>query len=280
MGTLCHVVEPPLIARLPQGKQMTNTLSDFSDVAWEAVHNIGFLEAVVKADEITATPAQSVDEARGLFRLPRSLVDDVIDFTENYAAACLSTRRELPSMPIPDPWEARRHDFTAASIRGCIDNIARIAERKWSFDRQTAMAGCRAATSELLGDLARRWEAGKRAYYQAVQGDTTTIKSCDKKPDTRRAKVVEKRRGSRGKTTDERLEELANSEEGLRKAFARPTIDGVAALIDRSHGAVAGSPVWKKKIQPHLEALKTMAAATRRAQDDERHHRKSDRRRK
>ena len=235
---------------------MGKRLSDYCDVAWDAVLTVACLDAVTAATKITSAPPMSVEERIGVFRLPRSVIAEATDFTERYAAACLEARKDFPAMPIPDPWDRQRLASVDAGIRRCIDRIVRLAEQNWGLSSQESAVSRSAAKMEVLSDLADRWELGQRAYHQDLQNCHTATSPPIASPDATSKPQRGKRRRKRHGTTDERLKDLVSSEDGRRSILAAGTSERIGELIDRSHAAVAGSPVWKKTIKPLLDTLK------------------------
>ena len=274
-----RVREPPertaLVGRTSEGKRMTKRLSDYCDVNWNAALEVACLEAVMAATKMTSAPPTSIAEMIGVFRLPQSVIAEAIAFTQQHAAACLEARKDLPSMPIPDPWDSQRLAAVDAGIRRCIDRIAGLAEHKWGVSRQLSAVSRSAAKTEVLSDLAARWEIGQRVYHQELQECNTSAAPPVVSPDETSSKPQRgKRRRKRHLTTDERLKELASSPEGRRQILAAGKIDGVADLIGRSHGAVAGSPAWKKTIKPLLDAERAERRIARLEWDERRQDRR------
>ncbi len=263
-----------LVGRASEGEGMTKRISDYCDVIWTTVLDVACLDAVTAATKIMSAPPTSIEEMIGVFRLPRSVIAEATDFTERHAAACLESRKAFPAMPIPDPWDLQRLAAVDACIRGCIDRIARLAEQNWGLPRQSSAVSRSAAKMEVLSELADRWEIGQRAYHQELQNCNATRSPPIAAPDATSKPQRGKRRRKRHGTTDERLKELASTTEGRQAILAAGTSERIGKLIDRSHAAVAGSSVWKKKIKPLLDANKTEQKLARLEWDE----RRSDRR--
>jgi hypothetical protein len=272
------VTAPPqrttLITRASEREGMAKRLSDYCDVAWDAVLTVTCLDAVTAATKITSAPYKSVEERIGIFRLPRSVIAEAMDFAKRYAAVCLQTRRAIPTMPIPNPWDSQRRASLDASIRGCIDRIARLAENNWGVSRQASAVSRSAAQSELLREVADRWEDGLRAYHEALQKCDAPARTKRQSPKAPEKMVLGKRGRMRRRTTDELLQDLAGSEDGWRSIMVAGTIDRIASLIGRSHGAVAESDVWHKTIKPLLARLKAEREYARIELDERRQDRR------
>jgi hypothetical protein len=259
---------------------MEKGMADFCDVNWGMVLDAVGLEVVMEATRITSVPHPSSGQVRDLFRLPRAVVAEALKFVEQHASACLRSRQEVPSMPIPDPWDAKRRQTLDVQVLRGITQMARLAKQHWGISKQEAAVSQSAARLDLLSEVASQWEAGQRSYYQALQkGDANPPVSTDKQKATK-ANATGKRPRKRGKTTEERLQDLLSTPSGCGQILGAETIDGIAALIDRSHGSVAGSSAWKKRIKSMLETLEVTSAIERLKYDDERLDRRSDRRRK
>jgi hypothetical protein len=257
---------------------MTSTPADFCEVVWEQVMDMACVDVVMQATAITSAPPQSPEQMAEVFRLPRAVIAEAVDFTERYAAACLEARRDVPSLPIPDPWDAPRRASSEKRVTQAIGRIAQLAERNWALRHPTALVSASNARTTLLCELASRWEQGQRAYHQALQRCNATIPPSTGKVTT--AKAKEKRPRKRGDTTDERLAALRSSPDGVKQILAAGNSTGVGKLIGRCRSAVVSSVVWKTKIKPLFDTLKTDAKYQRLEFEDRRQDRRSDRRRK
>jgi hypothetical protein len=259
---------------------MEGALSDFCDVGWQSMLDAASVEALIKATSAVSAAPASVEDMIALVRLPRVLIEEAVGFAKQHANVCLLSLADLPSMPVPDPWDEKRKADLEARVRRTIGQVLRLAQKHWGFSKeQMAVSQC-AASTELLGEVASRWEEGQRAYHKALQKCDTATVLPSRGAKAVKEKAAQKRPWKRGKSTDERLAELIGSPEGLEKIFAAKTVDGVAALIKRSHGAVADSPIWKKKIRPMFERLKAENAYSRLEFEERRLDRRSDQRRK
>ena len=260
---------------------MTSTLSDFCEVVWDQVMDMACLDVVMQATAITSAPPQSPEQMAEVFRLPRAVIAEAVDFTERYAAACLEARRDLPSMHIPDPWDAPRRASLEKRVTQAIARIARLAERDWALRYPAALVSASNARTTLLRELASRWEQGQRAHHQALQKCKAT--NTQAKLESMRVSKQNPQKGKpkqRDKSIKELLQELVDTQEGREKLLAARTVDGIAALIKCSHGAVAGCPVYKRKVRPILDTNKWQEKNARIEFDDRRLDRRSDRHRK
>jgi hypothetical protein len=166
-------------------------------------------------------------------------------------------------------------------VTHAIARIAQLAEHNWALPHRTALFSVRNARTTLLRELAGRWEQGQRAHHQALQkceatktqGQLESIQGIKQNPQKGKPK-------KRVKSIKELLQELVDTQEGREKLLAARTVDGIAALIKCSHGAVAGCPVYKRKVRPMLDANKWQEKNARIEFDDRRLDRQSDRHRK
>jgi hypothetical protein len=251
---------------------MEGTLADFSDVVWQSMLDAASVEALMKATSAVSAASASVEDMIALVRLPRVLIEEAVGFAKQHAKVCLLSLADLPSMPVPDPWDAKRKADLEARVRRSIGQVLRLAQKHWGFSKEQMAVSQWAASTELLGDLASQWEEGQRAYHKALQ-------NCDARSATKQKvtaeKPTKKRRRKRDKTVEETLQELFGTPDGLRKLVEARTIDGIAGLIGVSHGAVGGSKTW-----PRIKKKVDEAKWNARLEYEDRCDRKPDRRRK
>ena len=238
-------------------------LADYSDAAWGDLLSGAGLEAVMAASEITLVPPASVEGMIELMRLPRTVIEEVRRFTEEYAEGCRRVRDVDPAMSIPDPWELARRESLDTAVCRCIDRVAQLAHQRWGLPSQTAAVSRSAAESELRRELAAMWETGQRTHHEALRmrGTAGPLSQESGKPSA--SKGQKRLRRKRNETTDERLAELVSSKDGVMKILAAGTVTNVGNLIKRSHAAVGGSKVWKTKIKPMIDTLRVHQKSAR-----------------
>ena len=259
---------------------MESRLADFCDVVWQRTLDAAIVAVGIKATSAVAVVPPSVEEMIGLTRLPRLLIEEAVGFAKQHAEVCLLSLGDVPSMPVPDPWDAQRQSDLEARVRRSIGQMIRLGQKHWGFSKDEAAVSQCAANTKLLGEVASQWEAGKRAYHKALQKGEATSSIPNKNLKEAKKKAGNKGRRNRGKTVEEALQDLLRTPEGVKSIFAARTIDGIADLIGFSHGSVAGSVAWRKEIKPMLVTLKSARCLARVEYDERRHHRRSDRRRK
>jgi hypothetical protein len=251
---------------------MTNTLADFCEVAWEQVIDMACFNVAMEATAITSARPDSPEQMAGVFRLPRAVITEAVDFTERYAAACLEAKRDVPSLPIPDPWDARRRAALEKQVTHAITRIAQLAEHNWALPHRTAIFSGRNARTTLLRELAGRWEQGQRAHHQSLHNGETAPSQTQ--PALLGANEgTPKKRKRRGPTTEERLKELIASEGGWEKIKACRKAADVGRLIKRSHASVIATRSWQKEICPELKGQRDMARYHRHEREERRRDR-------
>jgi len=236
---------------------MEKQLADFCEIEWQRMLDATSLEVVLEANAIVSAPAETVEAVITLFRLPRALIKEATAFARENAEACLRSRHDVPSMTVVDPWDARRRAMLEERVCLVLDRLVRLTERHWGLPKEATAFSRYNATTDLLREVASKWEQGQLAYHQALQKCDTNANQVDRliqktEVPTSRKRPLQKR----GDTTEERLRGLLNTQDGVRSILAAGTVDGVASLIHRSHGSVAGSVAWKMEIKPLLERLK------------------------
>lgn len=243
---------------------MERRLADFCDSEWQRMLDAACLEAVLEAATIVSVPAETGETITGLFRLPRTVITQATAFAQENAEACLRSRQDVAAMPVADPWDARRQAALEERVSRVLERLARLVEHHWALTGRATEISRYVAEGELLRELAGSWEEGQRAYHRALQaGDGAPPRSA-------RASQMKSARPPRNKprhrpdaSTEELLRELLGTREGTQSILAARTIDGVADLIGRSHGAVGGSEAWKKEIKPMMDRLKAERAYAR-----------------
>jgi hypothetical protein len=232
---------------------MEGTLADFSDVVWQSMLDAASVEALMKATSAVSAASASVEDMIALVRLPRVLIEEAVGFAKQHAKVCLLSLADLPSMPVPDPWDEKRKADLEARISRTIGQVLRLAQKHWGFSKEQMFVSQYAASTELLVDLASQWEEGQRAYHKALQ-------KCDAPSATKQkaatGKPTKKPRRKRRKSVEDALQELLGTHEGRREVLAAGSIEKIRLLVRFSHGAVAGSKAWKKTIKPMLDRLR------------------------
>jgi hypothetical protein len=253
---------------------MAKRLSDYCDVAWDAVLDSACLDVATTANKIMSSPPLMAEDMIDVFRLPRSVLVEATAFTEQHAAACLWSRKRFPTIPIDDPWNARRMATLQARIRECIARVALLAKQKWPMSGQQVAVSRSTAQSQLIGELTARWEDGQRDYHKALQ-KCDAAQSRSPAASTTSSRELSDTKGGRhqGGTTEERLRKLMASEGGWEKIRACRTASQVGKLIKRCHSSVVGTKAWKQKIYPELIAQKIVAKAARWEQEERRRDR-------
>ena len=253
---------------------MEKQLADFCEIEWQRMLDATSLEVVLEANAIVSAPAETVEAVTSLFRLPQTLIKEATAFARENAEACLRSRRDIPSMPVVDPWDARRRAILEERVCLELDRLVRLTECYWGLPGRATRASQYVAKGELLREVATSWEEGQRAYHRALRaGDGAPSRSPSDSPwtgDNRRGRRPGRKRGD---TTEERLKGLIASDGGWERIFAARTAVGVGKLVRRSHVSVVGTRAWKEKIYPQLCAGKSMAKYHRLEQEERRRDR-------
>lgn len=253
---------------------MEKRLADFCDIEWERMLDSTSLEVVLEAQAIVSAPPETVEAVTSLFRLPRALIKEAIAFAQESTEACLRSRHDVPSMPVVDPWDARRRSSVEERVRMALDRLASLTEQRWGLSGEATQASSYIAKGELLREVAAHWEAGHREYHRALQaGDGTPPRSPSGGPGACDNRLDKKPRRRRGDTTEERLKKLIASGDGWVRIIAARTSAGVGKLVKRSHAAVVATRAWKDKIYPTLVSHKAMAKCNRWEQEERRRDR-------
>jgi hypothetical protein len=236
---------------------MEKRLADFCEIEWQWMLDAACVELVSEATSVVAAQCQTVASRVEFFRLPRAVIEEATAFVQENAEACLLSREEVPTMPVADPWGTSRRRNLESRVCQLIDQLVGLTELHWGLPKEATAFSRYNATTVLLREVASKWEKGQRAYHQALHKCDTNANQADRliqktEVPTSRKRPLQKR----GDTTEERLRRLLNTQDGVRSILAAGTVDGVASLIRRSHGSVAGSAAWKTEIKPLLERLK------------------------
>jgi hypothetical protein len=253
---------------------MERRLADFCDSEWQRMLDAACLEAVVEANTIVSMPAGTVETITGLFRLPRAVIKQAIAFAQENAGACLRARQDVASLPVADPWDARRQAVLGEQIGRVLDRLALQVEHRWGLTSRVTKVLQYVAEGDLLRELAASWEEGQRAFHQALQaGGGGAPPSPIAVLKENRETPGNKKRRKRGGKTEDRLNDLMASDGGWQKIRACRTAKEVGKLVDRCHGSVVGTEAWKQKIYPDLRAQKDMAKYHRLEQEERRRDR-------
>ena len=272
----CHLCAPQGEKRVSQHKK-EERLSDYSDVAWQAVLRESALAVTAEASERIKKIIGGLEE-RDLFvevvRLPRQIIGEAVHFESKHASCCLRSKQELPSRPLPDPWSQARKKGLRKEVLECIERVLKqavhyglILEDHVSFSRSSA-------SLELFGEIEKEWDDGERNYYGAFQEVGEAAKSADVPANMPSAPVhKKKRRRKRGKSIEARLAELMRTVEGRERLLAAGNSKEIGRIVDRCGSAVRNSEVWKVKVKPLLEMNKAYAKLARYENEERRQDR-------
>jgi hypothetical protein len=250
---------------------MEGRLADFCDAGWQLTLEAASVAVVIKATSMVATAPQSIEDMIGVSRLPRVLITEAVEFVKANAEACVLARAALPSMPVRDPWDEKRKAELEKRVLRSVGQVLTLAQKHWGFSReQTSVSRC-AASTELLTEVARQWEDGRRAYYKALQKcDAVTGREPTEGSAVAGRQVAKRTRGKRGPTAEAALREVIKTEGGWLRIFAAGTDVKIGALIGKKRGAVIRTTVWKQEIKGRLKMLRAERQATRREIDERR----------
>ena len=253
--------------------QQGETLSDYSDIAWHAVLREKALDVTVetaKSLKITIDGSKTAELAQEILRSPRKIIVTAGEFESNHAACYHKIKRDVPLMPVTEPWSQERKKGLQKEVIDCIKRVLTQAVNQAVIRKEHVNVSSSGITSELLGEIEKSWEQGRRKHYEASQDSDVS----NPLP-AQLLKVTESRgRKKKGKpSTEELLKELVSTKAGREKIIAARTIDGIADLIGRSHGSVAGTTIWREKIKPMLDRLKAEEKLARYESDERRQDR-------
>jgi len=238
-------------------------LASFSSTNRRAVYDCQTLRVVAEVDAALRNPPASPLAIQRVFRLPYLLVDAGEDFARRYAEECAAKMARFPGRPIPDPWDAEAEFELGAAVARAGRLIRDRVIAQWGFPARDADILAAIAFSELRDWIAQVFEDRRDRFWLAASSP------AEPAPSPQPAKP---RRKQRGETTDERLGELLKTDDGRHALLAAKNMTAVGRLIGRSHGAVGGSPVWKKQIKPLRDAGRAYARAARQELDAERRY--------
>jgi hypothetical protein len=243
-------------------EQLAVSLADFSPAKRRQLYDCVTLQVMCEVEDALRSPPSSPLTIQRVYRLPHALIAAGEDLAHSYTAACDATAAAFPGRPVPDPWGEGAEGEMVAALARAEQLIERRVVAQWGVPAGEAAVLASIAFAELRDWVAHVFEEGRNARWTAPPGDVS-------QPNIARAKP---RRVLRGKTTDERLLELVGTDEGRHAALAARNMTAVGRLIDRSHGAVGASPVWKKQIKPLRDAGRAYAMAARQERDAERRY--------
>lgn len=252
-------------------------LSDYSDLAWSAVLQSEELNAAVKIPERLNRVATGQDPFETIFeilRMPRKLVVEAVVFEEKHGSLVRRMKMHLPLFPVPEPWSSARKQSLRAAVYEMVGRACKQALSIGVIAEEQARISKSAVVSELLCEIEQSWESGQRHHYESLQKRNSDTSAEVPAAPVGEKSETSKRRRRTGKTTNERLLDLMSTPEGRKKILAAGSIDRIAKVIDRSHAAVGGSPVWKKKIKPLLQGSRAVAKAVRLEWDERRQDRR------
>lgn len=256
-------------------QHMASRLSEYSSECHRSLLRSVGLEVVSRADAETAVAPSSAISIQRVFRLPHLMILAGIDFARGFAAACLEKATEYPGRQLPDPWSAEsEHALVAAVIRTLSAVRDRVAAN-WHIPPREAAILADIARGELCHWVSDAFEDGRDSFARAVlqQGAAAArVASTEDSEGCHPAPPVKRKSQRRGATTDERLTALMATPEGRAQVIAAGGATKVGKLIGRSHGAVVGSAVWKKRINPLLESSRANAQLARQEWDAGRRH--------
>ena len=245
--------------------QQGEILSDYSDVSWQKVINVAYLDVMSKASDslttprdFTQSPEAFLETVQSLLRLPAELVEQAIVFEQKHAKVCQKTKKALPSMPVEDAWcNQRKKELKLLSTR-CVKRIGQDMCRHWSLPSNVVNVSRSRACDELLEQIDQRWEEGQRQYWDNSQ---------QRKPTNPKVRKKGRRRGN---PAEQILRESYSTPEGRLRILGCRTVKEVAALLGKAPSTIVGTDFWKKKIAPDREAYKSLVKYERLEQDERR----------
>jgi hypothetical protein len=192
---------------------MAAPLSQFSDVQLLAVYRCIEAEIFNEAQAETSSPLTAVERLPGLLRLPRRLIDEVIDFNSRHAEACIEKLRQFPGAGVRGPWDAVSEETLTRRVTATVHRLAALLVKHWGVSSNHAAFFAGTATDELRQRICEEYEIGRDAHSQAIAS-----LRCDQTPATPGGAgptAKKRRRSGRKAPTDKMLAILE------RRAYAR-----------------------------------------------------------
>jgi hypothetical protein len=181
----------------------------------------------------------------------------------------------VPGRQLPDPWSTESEHALVAAVTRTLSAVRDRATANWHIPPRQAAILTDIARVELCQWVRDAFEDGRDAFSRAVlqQGTAATpIESTENSEGCPPAPTQKRNIQRRGATTDERLAALMASPDGRAQILAAGGATNVGKLIGRSHAAVVGSVVWKKRINPLLESSRANAQLARQEWEAGRRH--------
>lgn len=191
---------------------MAAPLSQFSDVQLLAVYRCIEAEIFNEAQTETASPLTTVERLPGLLRLPRRLIDEVIDFNSRHAKACIEKLQRFPGTGVREPWDAVSEETLTRRVTATVHRLATLLVKHWGVSSNHAAFFAGTATDELRQRICEEYESGRDAHWQALetlhrpQAQPAPSLACQPLQPTLSSVQPPASRRQRGPTTPERLE--------------------------------------------------------------------------
>lgn len=244
---------------------MAAPLSQFSDVQLLAVYRCIEAEIFNEAQAETSSPLTAVERLPGLLRLPRRLIDEVIDFNSRHAEACIEKLRRFPGASVREPWDAVSEETLTRRVTATVHRLADLLVKHWDVPRNHAAFFAGTATDELRQRICEEYESGRDAHWRALetlhrpQTHPPPSLACQPLQPTLASVQPPASRRQRGPTTPERLEAMWRDPDKKTQVLAAGNAERVARLIGRSKTSVIGAGrIWDDEILPALASQRSL----------------------